>query len=185
MSKHVPETDIKWMMVRVELTNVSQMIINMKKWYDALYYSSVLNLLKSCWILLSGRLSSSHYPPITYSQFSSCDARTFLAYLRGAAVIFCSIPRCSFLAACNLTLFLPSGGGYHPPDGFAQKRKRKWPRASRTSLLHPLRSFWWKNPGVPPKYLNGMVLKLSGHVRNTISLLYKQKPGEIPIFGTF
>ena len=36
------------------------------------------------------------------------------------------------------------------------------------------------------KYLHGMVLKLSGHVRNTISLLYKQKkPGEIPIFGTF
>ena len=31
-----------------------------------------------------------------------------------------------------------------------------------------------------------MVLKLSGHVRNTISLLYMQKtPGEIPIFGTF
>ena len=35
------------------------------------------------------------------------------------------------------------------------------------------------------KYLHGMVLKLSGHVRNTISLLYKQKPGESPIFGTF
>ena len=35
------------------------------------------------------------------------------------------------------------------------------------------------------KYLHGMVLKLSEHVRNTISLLYKQKPGEIPIFGTF
>ena len=27
------------------------------------------------------------------------------------------------------------------------------------------------------KYLHGMVLKLSGHVRNTISLLYKQKTG--------
>ena len=27
------------------------------------------------------------------------------------------------------------------------------------------------------KYLHGMVLKLSGHVRNTISLLYMQKPG--------
>ena len=26
----------------------------------------------------------------------------------------------------------------------AQKRKRKWPRPSRTSLLHSLRSFWWK-----------------------------------------
>ena len=35
------------------------------------------------------------------------------------------------------------------------------------------------------KYLHGMVLKLSGHVRNTISLLYKQKTGWIPIFGTF
>ena len=30
-----------------------------------------------------------------------------------------------------------------------------------------------------------MVLKLSGHVRNTISRLYKQKQGEILIFGTF
>ena len=30
-----------------------------------------------------------------------------------------------------------------------------------------------------------MVLKLSGHVRNTISLLYMQKPGEILIFETF
>ena len=27
------------------------------------------------------------------------------------------------------------------------------------------------------KYLHGMVLKLSGHVRNTISLLHKQKTG--------
>ena len=35
------------------------------------------------------------------------------------------------------------------------------------------------------KYMHGMVLKLSGHVKNTISLLYKPKPGEIPIFGTF
>ena len=40
------------------------------------------------------------------------------------------------------------------------------------------------------KYLHGMVLKLSGNVRNTISLLYEQKtgpekPGEILIFGTF
>ena len=95
------------------------------------------------------------------------------------------------------------GGGVLSPA--AQKRKRKWPRASRTSLLHPLRSFWWKKPGgtpedggrvsrqsskvrgggwLPPqnilsrhfeKYLHGMVLKLSGHVRNTISLLYLQK----------
>ena len=86
----------------------------------------------------------------------------------------------------------------------AQKRKRKWPRASRTSVLHPLRSFWWKKLGYPTKmgegwavkvrrwgclppqnilshhfekYLHGMVLKLSGHVRNTISLLYKLKTG--------
>ena len=38
------------------------------------------------------------------------------------------------------------------------------------------------------KYLLGMVLKLSGHVRITISLLYyakNKKLGEIPIFGTF
>ena len=36
------------------------------------------------------------------------------------------------------------------------------------------------------KYLHVMVLKISGHVRYTISLLYKQKkPGEIPIFGSF
>ena len=109
------------------------------------------------------------------------------------------------------------GGCYHPPYSLspaAQKCKRKWPRASRTSLLHPLRSFWWKKkPGCPPKmgvgwvvkvrrqggwlppqnilsrhfekHLHGMVLKLSGHVRNTIFLLYMQKPGEIPIFGTF
>ena len=99
------------------------------------------------------------------------------------------------------------GGGYHPLDGLspaAQIRKRKWPRASRTSLLNPLRSFWWKNPGYPwdrgrvshqsskvggwlplqnilschfEKYLHGMVLKLSGLVRNIISLLYKQKSG--------
>ena len=27
------------------------------------------------------------------------------------------------------------------------------------------------------KYLHGMVLKLSGHVRNTISLLIRKKPG--------
>ena len=30
-----------------------------------------------------------------------------------------------------------------------------------------------------------MVLKFTEHVRNTISLRYKQKPGEIPIFGAF
>ena len=30
-----------------------------------------------------------------------------------------------------------------------------------------------------------MDLKLKEHIRNTISLLYKQKPGEIPIFGIF
>ena len=34
------------------------------------------------------------------------------------------------------------GSGYHPPpDGLspaAQKRKRKWPQVSGTSLLHPL-----------------------------------------------
>ena len=102
-----------------------------------------------------------------------------------------------------LTLVLPRGW-LPPPYGLspaAQKRKRKWPRASRTSLLHPLRSFWWKPGGTPydggrvsrqtskvggwlppqnilsrhfEKYLHGMVLKLSGHVRNTISLLYKQ-----------
>ena len=36
------------------------------------------------------------------------------------------------------------------------------------------------------KYLHGMVLKLSGHVRNTISLLNMQKKtGGIPICGTF
>ena len=29
-----------------------------------------------------------------------------------------------------------------------------------------------------------MDLKLTEHVRNTIFLLYKQNPGEIPIFGT-
>ena len=51
--------------------------------------------------------------------------------------------------------FLVQGGWYHPPDGLSpatQKRKRKWPRASRTSVLHPVRSFWWKKkPGVPRK----------------------------------
>ena len=100
------------------------------------------------------------------------------------------------------------GGWLPPPYGLspaAKKFKRKWPRASRTSLLHPLQSFWWKKPGgtplrwgkvelskfegkgggwLPPqnilsrhfeKYLHGMVLKLSGHVRNTVSLLYMQK----------
>ena len=53
----------------------------------------------------------------------------------------------------GLTLVLPRGGGYHLPDGLspaAQKRKRKWPRASRASLLHPLRSFWWKKSGGTP-----------------------------------
>ena len=167
MSKHVPETDIKWMMVRVELTNVNQMIINMKKWYDALYYSSVLNLLLKVLLNIVIRttklISLPAHHILTIFQLW---CRTFLAYLRGAAVIFCSMPRCSFLAACNLTLVLPSGGGYHPPDGFAQKRKRKWPRASRTYLFYILCGhFDEKNPGVPPKYLNGMVLKLSGHVR--------------------
>ena len=35
------------------------------------------------------------------------------------------------------------------------------------------------------KYLHDMDVKLTEHVRNTISLLYKQKPGEILIFGCF
>ena len=35
------------------------------------------------------------------------------------------------------------------------------------------------------KYLHDMDLKLTEHVRNTISLLYKQKLGKILIFGTF
>ena len=35
------------------------------------------------------------------------------------------------------------------------------------------------------KYVHGMVLKLSGHVRNTIFLFICKKLGEIPIFGTF
>ena len=96
-----------------------------------------------------------------------------------------------------------------PPHGLspaAQKCKRKWPRASRTSLSHPLRSFWWKKTGgapldggrvscqsskvegwLPPqnilsrhfeeKNLHGMVLKLSGHVKNTISFFYMPKFG--------
>ena len=35
------------------------------------------------------------------------------------------------------------------------------------------------------KYLHDMDLKLTEYGRNTISLLYKQKTGKIPIFGTF
>ena len=35
------------------------------------------------------------------------------------------------------------------------------------------------------KYLHGMVLKLSGHVRNTVSLLYKQKSGWNSDFWNF
>ena len=103
-----------------------------------------------------------------------------------------------------LTLVLP--GGWLPlPWRFVsgrKKLKRKWPRASKTSLLRPLRSFCEKSWGTPwdggrvsrqsskvggwlppqnilsrhfEKYLHGMVLKLSGYVRNTISLLYMQK----------
>ena len=59
----------------------------------------------------------------------------------------------SILLLTCLTLVLPRGGGYHPPDGLspaAQKTQKKVTPASRTSLLHPLRSFWWKNPGVLP-----------------------------------
>ena len=35
------------------------------------------------------------------------------------------------------------------------------------------------------KYLHGMVLKLSVHVRNTVSLLYKQKTKRNSDIGTF
>ena len=35
------------------------------------------------------------------------------------------------------------------------------------------------------KYLHDMDLKLTEHIRNTVFLLYKEKPNEIPIFGTF
>ena len=122
---------------------------------------------------------------------------------------------CNHIFRCLFNRRPTKGGGYHPPDGLSpavQRRKRKWLRASRTSLLHPLRSFWWKNRGYPlrwgrvsrqsskvggwlppqnkslfwkKKYLHGMVLKLPGHVRNTISLRYNKKPGEISIFGPF
>ena len=65
------------------------------------------------------------------------------------------------------------GGGYHPPYGLspaAQKRKRKWPRASKTSLLHPLRSCWWKKkkPGVPPED-GGRVSRQSSKVRGVVA----------------
>ena len=44
------------------------------------------------------------------------------------------------------------GGGWYPRRFVSGRIKthKKWPRASRTSLLHPLRLFWYKKPGVPP-----------------------------------
>ena len=77
-------------------------------------------------------------------------------------------------AAVHTVPFNPrptKGGGYHPPYGLspaAQKRKRKWPRASRTSLLHPLRSFWWKKTGGTPED-GGRVSRQSSKVRGVVA----------------
>ena len=65
-----------------------------------------------------------------------------------------------------------------------QKQKQKQKQKKKTGV--PPRQSSKVRGWLPPpniwirhfeKYLHGMVLKLSGHVRNTISLLYKQKTG--------
>ena len=63
-------------------------------------------------------------------------------------------PPTAHLILTMLTLVLP-GGGYHPPDGLspaAQKRKRKWPRASRTSLTPFAVILMTKNRGYPLRW---------------------------------
>ena len=118
------------------------------------------------------------------------------------------------ISAKNLTLvflrgWLPPPNGLSP---IAPKRKQSDPGHLSNLFYILCGHFDEKNPGSPPntggrvsrqsprvrgwlppetilsrhfeKYLHDMDLKLTEHVRNTISLLYKQNT-EIPIFGTF
>ena len=113
-----------------------------------------------------------------------------------------------FLRGCNL----PPPNGLPP---IAPKHKTKWPGHLSNLFHILCCHFCEQNSGVVPtwgivsrqgwrvrgggkfatwkyckspfwkKYLYDMDLKLTEHVKNAISLLYKQNPGEIPIFGTF